>query len=243
MIAKTEFLETLLDELESSNKRVIRRAVDALIPLTAGSPEVAVRLHHMLDDSRRKNLWSVAYVLAHVPLPSARVLETLCAALDDGDSDIRWAIALALIRLGKTDREVIAFLLRLLTQGTPTQRRMAIYCIRDLELTDCLSLEALSRSLNDSEPAVRVAAATSLKQRTDVDHRVKNRLLQLFLYDPDSRVRNAAAISLAHFGSPSDEFLSALEKAIQGADTRLSKAATAALRALKHKGPISHGDE
>ena len=42
---------------------------------------------------------------------------------------------------------------------------MAVYCIRDLDLSDSASLAALLAASSDTEPTVRVAAVTSLKTR------------------------------------------------------------------------------
>lgn len=243
MTETPEHMEALIEDLESVDKSVIRRAVDAFIPLAARLPQVADQLTDLLGDPQRKNLWAIAYVLANLPQPSERVLQILRDALDHGDSDIRWAVAVLLTRLANSHQRVAALLLDLMARGTPTQRRMAIYCVRDLKLTDRESLNALLSLLSDPQPLVRVAATTSLKERSNFNDEVKKRLLEIFLHDPDGRVRNAAAITLAHLGSPSAEFVTALNNAIHGTDTRLGKAAAAALRALKHKGPISHGDE
>ena len=101
----------------------------------------------------------------------------------------------------------------------------------------------LMRLLGDPHPLVRVAATTSLKERNDCDDEVKKSLLGIFLNDPDGRVRNATAITLAHLGTPSVSFLNALNEAVRGSDKGLRKAAKAGLKILKHKGPISRGDQ
>lgn len=243
MMEKPQNVAALIKDLESADKPVIRRAVAQLIPLAARLPEVTLQLADLLRDPQRKNLWAIAYVLAHRPQPCETVLQVLRGALDNSDPDIRWAMAVLLTHLAKSNRPVLDLLLDLLARGTPTQRRMAIYCIRDLKLKDRESLNALLCLLSDPHPMVRVAATTSLKERSDFDDDVKKRLLEIFLHDLDGRVRNAAAITLAQLGSPSDEFVNALKDAMQGVDARLSKAAAAALWTLKHKGPIPRGDE
>ena len=236
-------IEALIQDLESPDKPAVRRAVDALSPLACRIPGLAIRLTDYLRQPQRKNLWAIAYVLAHVPCPCATTLEVLCAALDHGDPDIRWAIALKLTQLANSDPRVLEMLFELLTEGTPTQKRMATYCIRDLKLADRESLDALVRLLGDPHPLVRVAATTSLKERNDCDDEVKKSLLGIFLNDPDGRVRNATAITLAHLGTPSVSFLNALNEAVRGSDKGLRKAAEAGLKILKHKGPISRGDQ
>jgi HEAT repeat protein len=113
---------------------------------------------------------------------------------------------------------------------------MAIYCIRDLNFTDAASLQALLDSLRDDDPTVRVAAVTSLKGRLEIDSGGKKILYDLFVNDPDLRVRNAAAVTLAQLGSPSEEFLAALKMAGASEHAQLRKAATAALAILQKRG-------
>ena len=156
-------------------------------------------------------------------------------ALDHPDPDIRWAVMLLLVRLAKTDSGIVRLLLELLETGTPTQRRMALYCIRDMKLTDVPSLQALLDSLRDDDPMVRVAGVTSLKGRTDIDSRGRKMLCELFQNDPDLKVRNAAAVSLALLGSPSEEFVAALKKAETSGHAQLRKSATAALAILQKR--------
>ena len=242
MTHEPQDIAALIQDLESVDKPVIRRAVDALIPLAARSPGLADQLTNVLRQPQREKLWAVAYVLAHLPHPSAPALEVLGDALDHRDPDIRWAIALKLTQLANSDRRVLELLFELLARGTATQKRMATYCIRDLKRADRESLDALVRLLSDPHPLVRVAVITSLKERSDCDDEVKKRLLGIFLHDPDGRVQNAAAIALAHLGTPSVDFVDALNDAVRGSDKRLGKAADLALRTLKRKGPISHGD-
>ncbi|MBI1996115.1 MAG: HEAT repeat domain-containing protein [Deltaproteobacteria bacterium] len=229
-------IAALIADLDHSDKPRIRAAVDALIPLAAAAPALADELNRLLNDSQRKHQWPAAYILAHLPDPSQRVFAVLLNALGHSDPDIRWAVMLLLVRLAKTDNGIVGLLLELRETGTPTQRRMALYCIRDFNLTDAASLQALLDSLRDDDPTVRVAAATSLKARTDIDSGARRTLCDLFVNDPDSRVRNAAAVTLAQSGSPSEEFLAALKMAEASEHAQVKKAATAALAILKKAG-------
>ena len=227
----------LLADLNGSDKPAIRAAVDELIKLAAQSPALVDELNRLLADSRSRHPWPAAYILAHLPHPSQRVITVLLNALDDPDPDIRWAVMLLLVRLAKTDSGIVRLLLELRETGTPTQRRMALYCVRDLKLTDAASLQALLDSLRDDDAMVRVAAVTSLKGRTDIDSRGRKMLCELFLNDPDLKVRNAAAVSLALLGSPSEEFLAALKKAEASEHAQLRKSATAAIAILQKERP------
>ena len=229
-------IAALIADLDHSDKPTVRAAVDALIPLAAAAPALADELNRLLDDSRGKHRWPAAYILAHLPHPSRPVFTVLLNALDHSDPDIRWAVMLLLVRLAKTNSGIVGLLLELRETGTSTQRRMALYCIRDFNLTDAASLQALLDSLRDDDPTVRVAATTSLKGRLAIDSGGRKMLYDLFVNDPDLRVRNAAAVTLAQSGSPSEEFLAALKMAEASEHAQLKRAATAALAILKKAG-------
>jgi HEAT repeat protein len=225
----------LIDDLESSDKPVIRAAVDALISLAADSADLQNTLGRLLLDTRRKNRWPAAYVLAHLPQPSSQTIQILLDGLDHPEPDIRWAIGLLLVRLGKAEQRIVDSLLELCRKGSSAQKRMAVYSVRNLNLNDENSLEILLALLHDADPTVRVAVVTSLKDRSQMDSAARHKILRVFSDDPDVRVRNAAAITLAQLGSPSDEFLRALTEACEGGDVQLKKAALAAFALLKNK--------
>lgn len=228
-------ITSLIESLSHSDKKIKRRASDALISVAPKVPALAQRLEQILATTPMESRWPIAYVLGHITLPSALCLEVLKQTLDSKDPDIRWAILLLLVRLAKNDKAMVRVLLELLKAGTATQRRMAVYCLRDLNLNDPVSLQALSESLRDPDPLVRVATVTSLKNRTEINEDQLDCLLQLFSDDPDSRVKYAVAFALVELASPSDKIFTALLDASQSGDPRLKKAATAALDLLKKK--------
>jgi HEAT repeats len=226
----------LIAGLSGSQKTSIRAAVDALIISAGQDSGVRRTLEQTLDNAQHRNPWAVAYVLGQLPQPSAATIRALLAALDHHEADIRWAVALLIVRLAKTENVIVDLLLELARRGSAKQKRMAVYCIRDLQLQDDASLEALLAASSDSEPAVRVAAVTSLKTRSNAGPKARKRLFDLFLTDMDVKVCNAAAITLAQLGAPSEEFVAALRVAAHSENAALKKAATAALSLLKMDG-------
>ena len=176
-----EKLATLLADLEKSDKPTLRKAVDALIGIAADDPQIGTILSELLNDSSRKNRWPIAYILASLPSPAQSSVPVLIETLDHRDPDIRWAVALLLIRLAKTERQVLKLLIELASKGTANQRRMAIYSLRDVGLTDEESVQMLMDALHDPDPMVRVAAVTSLKMQSGLSERGKSELLELFL--------------------------------------------------------------
>jgi HEAT repeat protein len=231
----------LIAGLDHLDKPTIRRAVDALIALAPASVDLQNILHQRLTEDGHRNYWPVAYVLGHLSPPSQECISRLIDALDHPEPDIRWAVALLLVRIAKKESAVADLLVALCASGTVNQKRMALYCIRDLALSDSVSSAALLTALDDADPTVRVAATICLKMRCDLDDAGKNTLLKVYVEDKDPRVRNAAAIALAALGSPSEEFLRALTEASESNDAQTRKAANAAFEILEKRRSASSG--
>jgi hypothetical protein len=241
MNAEDQRAAALIEALDDSHKPAIRAAADALIASAAQNNTVRAAIEQALERGRHKNLWACAYVLGHLPQPSGATIRALLAGLDHPEPDIRWALALLLVRMTTAEPNLVDLLIEICRGGSATQRRMAVYCIRDLQLSDSRSFEALRAASTDREPAIRVAAVTSLRTRKDSGGEVRRRLLELFLTDTDFRVCNAAAVCLAQRGSASAEFVAALQAAAGSGDAIRGKAAAAALALLENKRPASAG--
>jgi len=236
---ETDRLAALIADLDHPDKPTIRAAVDQLIGLARESPQVRTALDLRLNEFGHRNYWPVAYILGHLPEPSGAAIRNLLDALDHREPDIRWACSLLLAKIAQRETAVIELLIELCRNGTANQKRMALYCLRDLALSDPASLQAMLSSLSDGDATVRVAAVTSLRNRTDGTDRVRAALLQNYLTDADIKVRNAAAVTLAQIGSPSEEFLIALRQATQNDNRQARKAAAIALELLERRGPAS----
>lgn len=238
MDEESEKIAALIKSLSHPDKKVIREGADALISIAAFTPQLAERLRRLLDEAPVEKRWPIAYVLAHIAPLSASCLDVLKDTLESSDPDIRWAAALLLVRLAKNSSpDVVVHLAALVNSGRPTQRRMAVYCLRDIGAQDSASRRALLDAMGDPEPLVRVAAVTSLKALPEIGAAALDRLLRLFLADPDSRVRVSAALSLGHLAAPTEEIRAVLKDASLDPDSRLSKAARVALALLEKKGP------
>ena len=186
-------VEPLLDALQQNDKAAVRGAVEGLVALAAKAPEVAEALDRRL---RARPRWSVAYALGRIARPSALCLEVLAGGLGSGDQDLRWATQLLLTDLGKRYPEVGELLQALLRRGSATQRRMAVYCLRDIGAAGTGLADTLLGTVRDPEPLVRVAVATSLAKAPEVGAAALEALRSAAASDPDPRVRNAAAFAL-----------------------------------------------
>ena len=193
-------MASLLDALEETDKASIRRAVEGLVAMAAREPRVAEVLAERLRTAPR---WPVAYALGQITRPSTPCLEMLVWGLGSGDQDLRWATQLLLTDLGKRYPEVGVRLEGLLSAGSATQRRMTVYCLRDIGAE---GLEAsLLKAIHDPEPLVRVAAVTTLAKAPGAGTEVLNALGSAAADDADVRVRNAASFAVKRLseGGPS----------------------------------------
>lgn len=249
-------LAAFVESLSSGDKKNIRAAVDALIPVAREQPEINERLRVLLDETPAQRRWPIAYVLAHSPPLTRGCIDALRDMLGNSDPDLRWAAVVLFVRLAKeSDRSLVAELTGLLRSGSATQRRMAVYCLRDIvaEVDPGHGFEpggqaafydtkkppvpvtvrqALIGALGDGEALVRVAVITSLKVMPRVGSAALDLLLRMFVEDADMRVRASAAMTLAHVGAGRSEVRAALDEASRSNDPILSKAARAALKIL-----------
>ena len=192
-------MEPLLDALEETDKGVVRGAVEELVALAAAEPGVAEALARRLQAAPR---WPVAYALGQITRPSPACLEVLVRGLGSGDQDVRWATQLLVTDLGKRYAEVGSRLEALLGDGSATQRRMAVYCLRDIGAAGAGLPAALLEALHDPEPLVRVAVATSLAKAPAAGSDALDALRSAAAEDPDVRVRNAAAFAVKRLAGP-----------------------------------------
>jgi HEAT repeat protein len=149
-------------------------------------------------------------------------------ALDDGD--IRWAAAETLRRV-EPRAGAIAALLPLVRSGNPPQRKMALYCLRDIATAGDLVDDAIVTALDDPDLGVRLAAMTTSARLARDRPRVAEKLVRA-LSAPDAREQRAAAAALGDLGVRSEPIRSALESAAAGDDASLQRAAKRTLRRL-----------
>jgi len=231
-----EQIARLIRALDHPDKKTIRQAVDALVALAPDAPEICGEVAAAMARAPAEKRWPMAYVLAQIAPPSDACFDALECGLDAPDPDIRWAVVVLLVRVAERHGDkTVERLVSLLKSGTATQRRMAVYALRDIATKDAPSQQAVRGALGDPEPLVRVAALTSLKIFPKVARDALAELLRMLESDPDARVRAADALALAHSGAPTEEIAPALQRAAESGDGIVAKAARAGLEVLKRR--------
>jgi HEAT repeat protein len=226
-------IDFLIDHLGYPRKAVQKHAAQALAAAAQRGAPLQEPLAAVLANPTATTLarrWGAVYALSLLGPPPAAALGTLIEVLDCRDGDLRWAAAEILIRMDDRARPQ---LLCLAADGTAAQRKMALYCLRSLGASGLAEYRAAHAALNDSEPAVRLAALSALV-RLAVDRHAAAQAVLPLVADPDEGVRRAAIRALGVVGERSPEIARLLAEAAHNrADPGLRRAAEGALRAIE----------
>jgi len=233
-------VEDLIGELGDAHKTVQRRAIDELVAIAAsGDPVVVEKLRESIVSADRRVRWAAAYALAQIGATAFAMdsADALCEAMADDDGDIRWAATNLMVRLGHNNlAEIGARLLKLAVGNDRNARKMALYCIRDLEITGPELLAVVERGVHDSDIHVRLAALAVLSRMRDASGQAIRIMLECMKSDSDAGVRRAAASGLGNIQHATSDAMAALESAaIDTADESLARAARGALDRLEKR--------
>ena len=223
-------LDALARCLGHDRKLVQRRAAEAFAALDRRGTPVRAVLAAALRSTAARQRWGAAYALSLLGAPPRETLPVLLEALGEDDGDMRWAAARIVVRM-RDEPGLVGMLVELAVRGRGSQRKMALYCIRDLEVVSTDTERVAAAALGDPEVGVRLAALSTLPAVAVNRVTAARRLLSL-LDDPDGGVRRAAAVALGELGTGSEEVVAALNAAAASEDASLTRAAQRALRLL-----------
>ena len=244
-------IRSLLACLGHTTKKIQRAAATALVRFAPQQPEIVEALLLRLTDPDARLRWTAAFTLSQLGLPSpapqrvnvssnqTQLLDTftllpvLIENLGHQESDLRWAAATAVLQLGQRHAQDVAHaMIQLVNTGNAVQRRMALYCLRDLKQTDHIAQEAYLASLRDEDPMVRLGGLSCLGKLRLTGGAMRAALLRLLEYDPDMGVRRSAAMTCGQIGDTDTHIIEALQRTAQSDDGSLRKVSTGALGKL-----------
>jgi len=228
--ATPEELAALADCLGAGRKAVERPAAEAFAALAARGVPVDEILLGALASPLPRRRWGAAFALSLAGDPPPATLPVLLETLGADDGDLRWAAAGIVVRLHER-AALVESLRALVASGNAAQRKMALYCLRDLEARTPAVEQAVLHALGDADRDVRLAAVATLA-RLARDRGAAAAKLVHALETGDERVRRAAAAALGALGERSAPVLAALGAASASPDPSLRRAAKGALRQL-----------
>lgn len=222
----------------ADGERAVRRfSADALADwLTDGPPStrraVRTRLREALDHRNPKVASSAAQILSRDSGSKRRLIDPLLRGFSLDDEEERRAAAETLTRLVNSHRRLATRLRALARRGTPVERRMALYCLRDLPPSASVGPDPFLRALSDPDPIVRSTAASSLGRLGRRSHLVLDGLLRALTQDPSILIRRVAAVALGQIAPNRRDVRASLEETMEAEDPDLRRAARHALARL-----------
>jgi len=223
-------LDALVACLGDVAKAIQRPAADACRALVVHGVAVEPLLLTALNATDPRLRFGAAYALARLGTPPTAAVPALLDALALEDGDVRWAAAEIICRT-EPRATVIAGLLPLVRSGTPSQRKMSLYCLRDVAASGDEVQHVALTALDDPDGGVRLAAMATLSRLARDRGPAAEKLVQA-LDAAEPRERRAAAAALGDLGVRSDAVRAALEQAAHADDTSLRRAAERSLRKL-----------
>ena len=220
-------LALLLDALGAPTKAEQRRAAEVLAAVARAGQDVGPLLEQGLADGSARRRGGAAYACSVMGATSPACLPILLEALGSDDGDVRWAAA-TIIRSFPVRPDIVPALRALAQAPSSLQRKMALYCLRDLSAQASGLDDELLAALRDDEPAVRLAALSTVTVLAQ-DRQAAARAVMGRLDDADAGVRRAAAAALGRLGPAEPAIIEALQRARDGADPALTRAAARAL--------------
>jgi hypothetical protein len=220
-------LAFLLDALGAPTKAEQRRAAEVLATVARAGQDVGPLLEQGLADGSARRRWGAAYACSVAGAMSPACFPILLEALGSDDGDVRWAAA-TIIRSLPVHPDVVGELRALAHAPSALQRKMALYCLRDLSAQASGLDDELLAALRDDTPAVRLAALSAVTALAR-DRRAAARAVTERLDDESAGVRRAAAATPGRLGPVEPAVIEALRRARDGADPALTRAAASAL--------------
>lgn len=222
-------LAFLAECLGSAHKAVQRPAADVLAARAAGDARVRALLDRALDAPALGLRWGAVYALSRsrTGMPPG-VLDVLLEVFGLADGDIRWAAAAIVVGMGAAP--TVAALADLARDGNAAQRKMALYCLRDLEARTPEVLTRVHHALDDDVVGVRLAAMAAVARLAAPAPAAC--ALVARLADADARLRRTAAATLGRLGVADAAVTDALGAAAEADDAVLARTARRSLDRL-----------
>jgi hypothetical protein len=178
-------------------KEVSRRSAGAL-SRGAGAPPCRALIEAALGDSDARRRWGATFALARAGVLSDAVVGAAVDALASRDGDVRWAGAEIVCRAARERPDVASVLIAAAAAASPEQRKMALYCLRDIG-ADAAS--HFSAALADDDRSVRLAGLAGLARCASLAPEQRERLFSCVAEDCDEGVRRAARAAAARLAA------------------------------------------
>ncbi|HYC54368.1 MAG TPA: HEAT repeat domain-containing protein [Candidatus Binatia bacterium] len=227
----------ILELLAHSSKEVRRRAAGALATALARGVVSTDAVDAVLADQDPGRRFGAAFAMSRASRTTAAVIDVAVEALGAADGDVRWAAAGILCSAASSDDAMRTRLTDLTVDASIERRKMALYCLRDLGVTDAA---VYLSALGDSDANVRVAGLAGIGRAGKATPEVIARLIDVARTDPVAGVRRAAVGVLGMTGTDDLDAQDALREFVNDADVHAARAAQSALARAGAKETPQH---
>ena len=207
-VADAATVQRLLELLGHSAKEIRRRAAGAL-KVAVCDQRHARSVAAGLSSEEPHRSWGAAFALGRTGHDSPEIVDAALRALGSPDGDVRWAAAelcCNLVRRGACPEDRLQ---SLAADAPPRQRKMALYCMRDLGREYVATYLA---ALDDDDAGVRFAGLAGLGRSRLVDDAALARMAVCLHSDTVPGVRRATAAIMARVMGTSTAALAALSE-------------------------------
>jgi HEAT repeat protein len=209
-----ELVGLLVALLGESNKQLSRRAAGLLSRAVEGERARALVVG-ALDAPSPLQRWGAAFTLASAEMFSAEIGVAALDALALDDGDIRWAAAGIVRAVAERDGAFLGRLERTAEESSGDQRKMCLYCLRDLGHTDPRVYLA---ALDAADVGTRHAALSGLQACGEPEPATLDGVVARLAAESDPGVRRSLAIVLGRIGGSEERAVAALRAAAEGTD-------------------------
>lgn len=225
-----EALPSLIAALNNPDIGVRSYACTALGALGTNAAPAVPELAKILTNEVGAISRIVGFTLAQIGKPAIPAL--LPIVLHTNDTAARWA-AYALGLIGPDAKAAVPGLLAAFPdRRRPEWREAALIAMGRMGLPDAAAADLVAASLADADPTIRGAAAQALAERPKYVRERMPKFIEL-LSDPDSKVREQAALALSRVGRAGAPALAKLE-ALQVSDSsEVRRAASGAVANIR----------
>jgi HEAT repeat protein len=214
-----------LVECVATDEKILQRRAAEVLARVEDRAAVREALLALLRDTSEEQ-WGAAFALSLVSGPIREMLPVCIEAFRHDDRDRRWAAAELAVALGRQE-SIAAELRSAVEHGDPQQRKMTLYCVRDLGLDDPDTMGVVVTALRDAEPGVRLAALATLRT-CGGSTPAAEAIARVLDGDGDAGVRRAAAVTLGAFPDAAAA-RAALVRAAEGGDADVQRVARGVL--------------
>ncbi len=213
--------------LGAADKQLSRQAAGALSH-AIGDTRLEPLLQRALSDGPLLLRWGAAFSFGQAGIYDVSVGEAALDALAAEDGDIRWAAAGIVREVCAHEPEFIGQVETAAKSGDGEQRKMALYCLRDLGHR---RPDVYVAALGAPTVGTRQAALSGLQAAGEADARTVDAVIQRLRVEDDAGVRRSIAIVLGRIMGDHVGASQALTAAAQSTEDRdFKRAVDLALR-------------